>query len=214
MSANPLIHRASAAPSGGYRAMKRALDLSGSAIGLVLLAPLLLGVALAIAVSSGSASLFRQHRVGQGGHEFMMWKFRTMRPDADQERAELFAHSRDAHWLQLDHDPRITRLGGLLRRCSLDELPQLVNILLGEMSFVGPRPLPVAEEALAPDWSQLRLEVRPGLTGLWQVMGRTRLPFLEMLRLDCEYVRAASWRTDMRILVRTIPAVLSGRGAN
>ena len=213
MSTELYAEAAVVAPHGAYPGVKRATDVAGASIGLVGLAPLLVALGLVIALGSRTAPLFRQRRVGRGGREFMMWKFRTMAPDADERRAGLLALSRDAHWLHLDHDPRITRLGRVLRRCSLDELPQLVNVLRGEMSLVGPRPLPTAEHVHLPPWSVARVEVRPGLTGLWQVMGRTRLSFLDMLRLDCEYVRELSWQTDLKILVRTIPAVLHGQGA-
>jgi lipopolysaccharide/colanic/teichoic acid biosynthesis glycosyltransferase len=199
--------------SAGPRFTKRAFDVTVAALALALLAVLLVGLALAIAASSRGIPLFRQRRVGRFGEEFMIWKFRTMVRDAARRRAELMAYSREPDWLQIDHDPRVTRIGRFLRRTSLDELPQLVNILRGEMSLVGPRPLPPVEHARLPAWSMARLEVRPGLTGLWQVMGRTRIPFQEMLRLDCEYVRERSWGTDLRILARTVPVVLLGRGA-
>ena len=169
---------------------------------------------LAIAVGSPGAPLFRQRRVGRFGRQFRMWKFRTMVLDAELLRAELVAQSTEREWLHVDHDPRVTRVGRVLRRTSLDELPQLLNVLSGDMSIVGPRPLPPVENDRLPAWSAPRLEVRPGLTGLWQVRGRTQLDFQSMLRLDCEYVRRLSWRTDMKILALTVPAVLTGRGAN
>jgi lipopolysaccharide/colanic/teichoic acid biosynthesis glycosyltransferase len=201
-------------PVGAYGVVKRAVDVAVAALALTLLAPLLIGLALAICASSPGAPLFRQRRVGRFGREFTLWKLRTMVAQAEQGRLELMAQSRDGDWLQLDHDPRVTPLGRLLRRTSLDELPQLVNVLRGEMSLVGPRPLPLVEHLRLPEWSLSRVEVRPGLTGFWQVMGRTRIPFQEMLRLDCRYVRELSWWTDLKILARTVPAVLTGRGAN
>jgi lipopolysaccharide/colanic/teichoic acid biosynthesis glycosyltransferase len=201
-------------PEGAYRVAKRGIDVAVAALGLVLLAPLLLGLALAVWAGSPGAPLFRQRRVGRGGREFLMWKFRTMVAGAEQRRAELVPSSRENDWLNLERDPRVTGIGRLLRRTSLDELPQLLNVLCGDMSLVGPRPLPVVEHASLPDWSEPRLTVRPGITGLWQVMGRTCIPFQEMLRLDCRYVRELSWRSDLAILVRTVPCVLSGRGAN
>jgi lipopolysaccharide/colanic/teichoic acid biosynthesis glycosyltransferase len=185
-----------------------------ASIVLVLLLPLMLAIAALIAVSSSGAPLFRQWRVGRFGREFRMWKFRTMVADADSGRAALVAQSTESEWLHLEHDPRVTPVGRVLRRASLDELPQLLNVIRGDMSLVGPRPLPPVEQASLPDWSRSRLEVRPGLTGLWQVRGRTDLDFESMLRLDCEYVREQSWQTDLRILVLTVPAVLTGRGAN
>jgi lipopolysaccharide/colanic/teichoic acid biosynthesis glycosyltransferase len=197
-----------------YRLGKRALDVGIAGLALVVLAPLMIGLALAITLGSRGAPLFRQRRVGRFGRQFWMWKFRTMVLDAEQRRAELLVQSREREWLHVDHDPRITRIGRLLRRTSLDELPQLLNILLGDMSLVGPRPLPPVENDRLPDWSVGRLEVRPGLTGLWQVRGRTQLDFPSMLQLDCQYVRALSWWTDLKILALTVPAVLTGRGAN
>jgi lipopolysaccharide/colanic/teichoic acid biosynthesis glycosyltransferase len=214
MSAEPLAAPAVRPITGSYRRAKRILDVALASAALILLFPLMLGVALAIVVGSGGAPVFRQRRVGRFGREFRMWKFRTMGSDAEERRSELIVHSRESDWLHLDHDPRITRIGRVLRRTSLDELPQLLNVLRGDMSLVGPRPLPPVEHGHLPGWSMARLEVRPGLTGLWQVMGRTQLEFRDMLRLDCDYVRELSWRTDLKILIRTVPAVVTGRGAN
>jgi lipopolysaccharide/colanic/teichoic acid biosynthesis glycosyltransferase len=202
------------APAGSYRVAKRGIDVIVALTGLVLLAPLLLVLALAVWASSPGAPLFRQRRVGRGGTQFRMWKFRTMVPDAERRRSELVGRSRDRGWLKLDRDPRVTGIGRVLRRTSLDELPQLLNVLRGDMSLVGPRPLPLVEHALLPDWSAPRLSVRPGITGLWQVMGRTLVPFEEMLRLDCRYVDELSLRSDVEIIARTVPSVLLGRGAN
>jgi lipopolysaccharide/colanic/teichoic acid biosynthesis glycosyltransferase len=214
LSAQPLIPGVACPRAGAYAAAKRAVDLVVASIALILLAPLLLGLALAVRAGSSGTPLFRQRRVGRFGREFVMWKFRTMVRDAEGRRSELVVHSREQDWLNLDEDPRITPIGRLLRRTSLDELPQLVNVLRGDMSLVGPRPLPLVEHARLPYWALARLEVRPGLTGLWQISGRTLIPFQDMLRLDCEYVRELSWATDLRILARTASAVLSGRGAN
>ena len=193
--------------------MNRALDVAGAVAGLLLLAPLLLAVALAVRVTSPGPVIYRQPRIGRGSRQFVMWKFRTMVDDADDMRAALIAHLRDDEWLNLVHDPRITPLGRLLRRTSLDELPQLVNVLRGEMSLVGPRPLPLDEDARIPAWASARARVRPGLTGAWQVAGRESIGFLGMLRLDCDYVRQRSLWGDLKILARTVPAVLDGRGA-
>jgi lipopolysaccharide/colanic/teichoic acid biosynthesis glycosyltransferase len=197
-----------------YEMTKRGLDFSAASLALVLLLPLMVAVALAIALGSRGAPLFRQRRVGRFGREFEMWKFRTMVADAERRRAELIAQSLESEWLHLEHDPRVTRIGRVLRRTSVDELPQLLNVVRGDMSLVGPRPLPPIEQDNLPAWARARLEVRPGLTGLWQVNGRTQLGVQAMLRLDCEYVRAQSLQTDLRILVLTVPAVLTGRGAN
>jgi lipopolysaccharide/colanic/teichoic acid biosynthesis glycosyltransferase len=214
MTVQHAAHTVGYAPAGTYRVAKRAIDVIVSLTGLMLLAPLLLVLALAVWASSPGTPLFRQRRVGRGGTEFLMWKFRTMVADAERRRSELVTRSRDSGWLMLDRDPRVTGVGRFLRRTSLDELPQLLNVLRGDMSLVGPRPLPVVEHALLPDWSGPRLSVRPGITGLWQVAGRTRVPFEEMLRLDCRYVSELSWRSDLEILVRTVPSVLLGKGAN
>jgi lipopolysaccharide/colanic/teichoic acid biosynthesis glycosyltransferase len=213
VSAEQLAPGVACAPARSYRLAKRALDVAVASVALIVLSPLMLCVALAIAAGSRGAPLFRQRRAGRFGREFGMWKFRTMVSDAEQKRAELMVCSRERDWLHLDRDPRVTRIGRFLRRTSLDELPQLVNVLRGDMSLVGPRPLPLVEHAALPGWSVSRLDVRPGLTGLWQVAGRTELGFEEMLQLDCRYVREQSWRADLNILIRTIPAVVSARGA-
>jgi len=200
--------------SGTYRVVKRGIDLTLASVALALLAPLLLALALAVQASSPGPPLFRQPRAGRFGEQFTMLKFRTMVLDAESRRSGLLAQSQEGAWLKLEHDPRVTGIGRLLRRTSLDELPQLLNVVRGDMSLVGPRPLPLVEHAQLPTWSTQRLELRPGLTGLWQVEGRTRISFQEMLRLDCEYVGELSWWTDFKILVRTVPAVLVGKGAN
>jgi lipopolysaccharide/colanic/teichoic acid biosynthesis glycosyltransferase len=195
-------------------AAKRAIDIAGAAVGLLILAPLLVLLAVAVRATSRGAPLLRQRRAGRGGREFRMWKFRTMISGAEGMRPLLMEASRDGDWLLLDRDPRITRLGRALRRTSLDELPQLVNVLHGDMSLVGPRPLPVEEHSRIPSWALPRTDVRPGMTGLWQIRGRTRLGFTQMLELDCEYVRAPSLRADLRILAATVPALLTAKGAN
>jgi lipopolysaccharide/colanic/teichoic acid biosynthesis glycosyltransferase len=197
-----------------YAVAKRGLDVLAASVTLALLLPLMAGLAAVVALASRGAPLFRQRRVGRFGREFEMWKFRTMVADAERRRSELTAQSVESEWLHLEHDPRVTTVGRVLRRASLDELPQLVNVVCGDMSLVGPRPLPPVEQASLPGWSRARLEVRPGLTGLWQIGGRTELDVQAMLRLDCEYVREQSWQTDLRILILTVPAVLTGRGAN
>jgi lipopolysaccharide/colanic/teichoic acid biosynthesis glycosyltransferase len=143
-----------------------------------------------------------------------MWKFRTMVADAEERRMEVVRFSLDPDWLLLERDPRVTRVGRLLRRTSLDELPQLLNVLRGDMSLVGPRPLIPAEHAHVPVWAHPRMDVAPGMTGLWQVSGRTTLSFAEMLHLDCRYVETCGIRGDLALLARTIPEVLWGRGAN
>jgi lipopolysaccharide/colanic/teichoic acid biosynthesis glycosyltransferase len=196
------------------RLAKRLLDVVGASLALVLLAPLIAAIAIALIAESGTPVIFRQQRVGRGGRPFQMWKFRTMVADAERLRASLLALSRDPDWLDLADDPRVTRVGRRLRRTSLDELPQLVNVLRGHMSLVGPRPLIPADHDRVPAWAASRDDVAPGMTGLWQVSGRASLGFVQMLRLDCRYVSTWSLGRDLRILLRTIPAVISGKGVN
>jgi lipopolysaccharide/colanic/teichoic acid biosynthesis glycosyltransferase len=194
--------------------VKRILDLGGAGLGLVVFSPLLAALALLIKLTSRGPVFFRQERAGRGGRPFLLLKFRSMREDAELRRREL-AHLSEMQGpvFKMRRDPRITWLGRILRRSSLDELPQLLNVLRGEMSLVGPRPLPLDEAAHLPPRLQQRHAVRPGLTGLWQVSGRNDLPFARMMELDLAYVGRASLWLDVRILTRTIPAVLTGRGA-
>jgi lipopolysaccharide/colanic/teichoic acid biosynthesis glycosyltransferase len=196
------------------KAVKRLMDLVLALLFLVVLLPLAVIVAVAIRFDSAGPVFYAQQRVGRGGRVFRMWKFRTMVADAERGRAALLALSRDPNWLQVDDDPRITRVGRYLRRTSLDELPQLLNVVRGQMSLVGPRPLIPLEDQRVPSWARRRCLVAPGMTGLWQVAGRTALSFDEMLRLDCQYVDTWSLVRDAAMLARTLPAVLSRRGAN
>ncbi len=196
------------------RALKRTMDIVIAGTILILLAPVLAVLALLIKRDSHGPVFFAQERVGKGDRRFKLYKLRTMHVDAEQRRAELLSHSTDAQWLMLEHDPRITRIGRRLRRLSLDELPQLWNVLRGEMSLVGPRPLIEAEDRLVTGWARGRLDLTPGITGYWQVLGRTRIPFEEMVKLDYLYVTSWSLWEDMRLILRTLPVVLSGRGAN
>jgi lipopolysaccharide/colanic/teichoic acid biosynthesis glycosyltransferase len=196
------------------RHAKRLLDIAVASLALIVLAPVLTLIAIALRAESQGPVLFRQQRVGRDGRPFEMWKFRTMVADAERLRASLVAMSRDPDWLDLEDDPRVTRVGRRLRRMSLDELPQLVNVLRGQMSLVGPRPLIPVDHDRVPAWAARRDEVRPGITGLWQVSGRADLPFLEMLRLDCRYLETWSLGRDLLILLRTIPAVITARGAD
>jgi exopolysaccharide biosynthesis polyprenyl glycosylphosphotransferase len=196
------------------RFLKRAMDVCGAGALLLLTAPMLAAIALAIRLDSRGPVLFRQRRIGRGGRPFWLFKFRTMGADAEQRHAELQALSQDPDWLKLDHDPRITRVGRLLRLSSLDELPQLWNVLRGEMSLVGPRPLIESEDRRLDGWRRSRVDLTPGLTGLWQVLGRTRIPFEEMVKLDYLYVTNWSLWSDVRLMLRTLPAVVTRRGAN
>ena len=196
------------------RFIKRALDVFGSASMLVLTAPFLVLIALAIKLSSRGPVFFRQRRVGQGGRPFELVKFRTMEVDAEQQVEQLRQQSRDPGWLMLDHDPRITPVGRFLRLTSLDELPELWSVLKGDMSLVGPRPLIATEDRQIDGWARSRLDLTPGVTGLWQVLGRTSIPFEEMVKLDYLYVTNWSLWTDVRLILKTLPVVLSRRGAN
>jgi exopolysaccharide biosynthesis polyprenyl glycosylphosphotransferase len=196
------------------RVLKRSLDLVGATFGLLLLSPLLLAAAIAIRLESPGPVLFRQRRVGRGGRSFTLLKFRTMIVDAEARTDELKARSGDPNWLKLADDPRITRTGRVLRQASIDELPQLWNVLRGEMSLVGPRPLIGSEDEQVSGWERTRLDLAPGVTGMWQVLGRTDIPFREMLKLDCLYVTNWSLWLDVKLIARTIPAVLGRRGVN
>jgi exopolysaccharide biosynthesis polyprenyl glycosylphosphotransferase len=196
------------------RVMKRCLDIAGAAVLGLFLMPLLIGVAVAIKLDSPGPVFFRQRRVGKGSERFNVLKFRTMHVDAEARREELLAQSIDPNWLHLENDPRITRVGRKVRHLSLDELPQLWNVLKGEMSLVGPRPLIESEDEMVGGWGRSRLDLTPGLTGVWQVLGRTNIPFDEMVKLDYLYVTNWSLWTDIRLLLRTPVAVFTRRGAN
>jgi lipopolysaccharide/colanic/teichoic acid biosynthesis glycosyltransferase len=183
-------------------------------VSLVVLSPLLVGIALAIKLTSRGPVLFRQRRVGLRGRPFTMLKFRTMRPGADRDVDRLRAeHGVKDLMFKLPDDPRVTRVGRWLRRSSLDELPQLLNVIKGDMSMVGPRPALPEEAARYQDWQFDRLEVPPGITGLWQVSGRADLSFDESVRLDLFYIENWSLAYDFYIVVKTVPVMLSGRGA-
>lgn len=193
---------------------KRLMDLALTLLALSAIWPLLLLIALIVAATSPGPVFFVQTRVGLGGRPFAMIKFRSMYRDAEQRRAELAALSdREGICLKLRRDPRITPVGRVLRRWSLDELPQLFNVLRGDMSLVGPRPALVEEVARYPAHAHLRHRVLPGLTGFWQVSGRADTGFDEMIELDLDYVRRVSVWTDIRVMLRTVEVVLSGRGA-
>jgi lipopolysaccharide/colanic/teichoic acid biosynthesis glycosyltransferase len=195
-------------------AVKRAIDIAGASLGLVLLSPLFLAVALVIRAVDGSPVLFRQPRVGRYGRHFTILKFRTMTRDADTRRDQMRAHnevSGNAAFKMTD-DPRVTTLGRWLRRTSLDELPNLWNVLHGEMSLVGPRPHLLDEVAGYERWHRRRLAMKPGITGLWQVEARSATDFDEWIRKDLEYIDRWSLRLDLAILARTLPALLRAEG--
>jgi exopolysaccharide biosynthesis polyprenyl glycosylphosphotransferase len=193
--------------------LKRTLDVAISAASLVLFAPIMALIMVAIRLDSEGPIFFRQTRVGQDGRRFTLAKFRTMVPDTERLVAELMEKSVDPDWLIIDDDPRVTRVGHFLRRTSLDELPQLWSVLKGEMSMVGPRPLSERDDQGVQGWERHRLDLVPGLTGHWQVLGRTTIPFREMMEIDYAYVTNWSLWLDLKLLIRTIPAVLRRRGA-
>ncbi|MGW4146689.1 sugar transferase [Streptomyces albogriseolus] len=210
----PLLRVSMPAFTGGRRAVKGVVDRLGATVLLVLFAPLMLLVALLVATDSRGGVFYRQRRVGKDGLEFTILKFRTMVPDADRARAALTGLNEGAGPLfKMRRDPRVTRIGAVLRRYSLDELPQLFNVLTGSMSLVGPRP-PLPEECASygPDIRR-RLKVRPGLTGLWQISGRSDLSWEEAVRLDLRYVEDWSLALDTVILWKTLRAVIQGQGA-
>jgi lipopolysaccharide/colanic/teichoic acid biosynthesis glycosyltransferase len=193
---------------------KRAIDIAGSALALLILSPLFLLVAACIKLLSPGPVLFCQRRSGSGGRPFLIYKFRSMIVDAEQRKTELMSlNEQDGPAFKLTDDPRVTRFGQFLRDTSIDELPQLWNVLKGDMSLVGPRPLPCDESASCLDWQRRRLDVKPGLTCIWQVQGRSRVTFNEWIRMDLKYIRHQSLWQDIKILTTTVPAVLLRRGA-
>jgi lipopolysaccharide/colanic/teichoic acid biosynthesis glycosyltransferase len=205
---------------------KRAIDLCGAVVGLIVLAPLLLVVAAAVKLSSPGPVIFRQQRIGYRGKLFPMYKFRSMAAAADTGLHRSYvvgliaadepedAPSGEQAEFKIRQDPRVTRVGRFIRRWSLDELPQLFNVLRGDMSLVGPRPDPsYAREGYARWYHRRMLDVKPGITGLWQVEGRSRVTYRTMVRMDLRYSRSLSLGADLRLLARTLGAVLSGRGA-
>jgi exopolysaccharide biosynthesis polyprenyl glycosylphosphotransferase len=196
------------------RIFKRTMDIIGASLLLALTAPIWLLAALAIKLDSRGPVLFRQKRIGRAGKPFSLTKFRSMVIDAEAQREGLLEQSRQTEWLDLEHDPRITRVGRFLRHSSLDELPQLWNVLRGDMSLVGPRPLIAEEDRNVAGWARRRLDLTPGITGLWQVMGRAHIPFEQMIMLDYLYVANWSLWADIKLMLQTVPVVLTRRGAN
>ncbi len=210
----PLIGVQEIAFSQSALLFKRAMDVCGSVILLIVGAPIFAVIALAIKLDSSGPVFFRQERVGEKGRRFMIYKFRSMRQGAENELAQLKKlNEADGPLFKIRRDPRLTRVGNFLRRTSLDELPQLINVLQGDMSLVGPRPPIPAEVEKYQAWHRKRLEVPPGMTGLWQVSGRSDLTFDEMVLLDLYYVEHWSPWLDITIMLRTIPQVLLGDGA-
>jgi exopolysaccharide biosynthesis polyprenyl glycosylphosphotransferase len=201
--------------SRGALAAKRGMDIAGSVAALTILSPLLLVIALCIRVTSRGPVFFQQERIGRGQRPFRMYKFRTMVADADERKADVL-HLNEfvgGRMFKIAQDPRVTPVGRFLRATSLDELPQFANVLLGEMSIVGPRPLIREENDAVLGWHRTRLDLMPGLTGPWQVMGRQHVPFDEMVKLDYLYVAEWSFWNDVKLALRTIPVVLRRTGA-
>lgn len=195
-------------------AAKRAIDIVGAAIGIALLSPVFLLAAIMIRLSSPGPAFYRQQRVGQNGMTFGFLKFRTMTVGADKQRSALEAENEcDGPIFKIREDPRVTTVGRILRKFSIDELPQLFHVLKGDMSLVGPRP-PLPKEVETYDsWERQRLLVKPGISCIWQVSGRSDLDFETWVNLDVAYIRDWDLFLDLEILAKTIPAVLSGRGA-
>lgn len=213
----PLLGLPSLQLSRGARAVKRGLDLMVATIGLLMLSPLFLVIAVVLRVDSRGPVFFRQVRRGEGERTFEILKFRTMTADAEERKAQvkhLNIHSDgDARMFKAANDPRITRVGAFLRRYSIDELPQLWNVIRGDMSLVGPRPLILEEDQYVHSWARKRLSLKPGITGLWQVLGRSDIPFDEMVKLDYLYVSNWSVGEDLRLIGLTLPALFRGRRA-
>jgi len=201
------------------RLLKRAMDNSLALLGVIVLSPFFALLALLIKLDSRGPVLFRQRRVGCQGEMFTIYKFRTMTADADYRKAEFAALNKhaqvggDPRMFKIGDDPRTTSVGRFLRRYSLDELPQLINVLKGNMSLVGPRPLIPEEARFVERWGEKRLTIKPGITGPWQVLGRSRIPFEEMVKLDYLYVTQWSLFNDLKLILRTIPTLWYRRDA-
>lgn len=200
--------------TGSY-ALKRAIDVAGSLLGMILLSPVFVAIAAAVKFSSPGPVIFSQTRVGRYGRHFRFYKFRSMSIDAESRKAALSEsnESADGVIFKMKDDPRVTKVGRFLRRTSLDELPQLWNVFIGDMSLVGPRPPVPSEVEQYTLEDRKRLDVIPGITCLWQIEGRSEIPFREQVRLDKEYILAPGVWKDVKILFKTIPAILGGKGA-
>jgi exopolysaccharide biosynthesis polyprenyl glycosylphosphotransferase len=210
----PLLGMRERSLERGPRLIKRAIDIIGSIAALLLFSPVMGLVALAIRLDSSGPILFRQERLGEKGRPFSVFKFRSMRVGAETEQQSLAElNEADGPLFKIKDDPRLTRIGRFIRKASLDELPQLINVLRGEMSMVGPRPPLASEVTEYESWQRKRLEVKPGMTGLWQVSGRSDLTFDEMCLLDIYYIENWSLWLDMRMILRTIPLFFLGKGA-
>jgi len=196
-------------------AFKRVLDVIGATVGLILLAPVFLAVSLAIVIEDGWPVFFAQTRVGQNGRQFKFYKFRSMVRNAEKLKETLVQQneSGDGVIFKMKRDPRITRVGRFIRRFSIDEMPQFLNVLIGDLALVGPRPPVPREVAEYTLEDRKRLHAKPGLTCLWQIQGRSEIPFKEQVRLDLQYIQSQSLWKDIVIMLKTVPAVLFGRGA-
>jgi len=194
--------------------LKRCMDIAGATSALLIISPILLTTAAAVKLTSPGPVFFRQLRVGKDGKPFYMLKFRSMHKNAEAAQAELMKYNEaSGPVFKIRDDPRITPVGRFIRKYSIDELPQLWHVLVGEMSLVGPRPPIPSEVADYEDWHRRRLEVKPGLTCIWQVCGRSDVSFDEWMRMDIEYIETRTLLLDIKLLLKTIPAVLGGRGA-
>jgi lipopolysaccharide/colanic/teichoic acid biosynthesis glycosyltransferase len=198
-----------------YELFKRCLDRIGTGLGMVLLSPFFALLAILIKLESPGPVLFSQTRIGLGGSPFKCWKLRSMYIDAEQRKQELLQQNEmdGGTTFKIKRDPRVTRVGRFIRKASIDELPQLWNVFVGDMSLVGPRPPVPSEVALYTARERQRLFVKPGITCIWQVSGRSDIPFPEQVLLDIEYIRKRSLWMDIKLLLRTLPAVLLARGA-
>lgn len=213
--ADGYVHYLSVRRKPVQQAVKRAFDILASSIGLALLSPLMIIVAVLIKLTSRGPLLFKQDRVGLHGRTFHMLKFRSMIANAEALKAKLMAHNEQAGPVfKMRSDPRITAVGRFIRKYSIDELPQLINVLRGEMSIVGPRPPIPSEVAKYEAWQRRRLSVRPGLTCVWQVSGRNQISFEEWMYLDMQYIDHWSLAQDFQLILKTVPVVLTGRGAS
>lgn len=198
--------------SGPARVLKRTFDLLGASLLIVLGAPLLLLIAAAIRLEGPGPIFFRQTRVGRDGRPFRIVKFRTMVVGADALKESLRELNEATGLFKIAADPRVTRVGGVVRRTCMDEVPQLFNVLRGEMSLVGPRPLIPEEDCKIVGWQRRRLQTAPGMTGHWQVLGAARIPLQEMIAIDCRYIATWTIWSDLGTLARTVPCVLARRG--
>lgn len=198
-----------------YEVIKRIIDIVASFIGLILLSPLMLIVSILIKLESKGEVIFKQKRVGLNGKEFYMYKFRSMVINAEELKAELESKNEmSGPMFKIKNDPRITKVGNLIRKTSIDELPQLINVIKGEMSLVGPRPSLQKEVEKFEPWMMERLKVKPGLTCIWQISGRNNIGFEEWMKLDIKYVRERSFKLDMKLILKTVLVLFGDKNAS